>query len=78
MPTKSRGAEIRRLREEKGLSCSQLADALGLDRAFIWKIENGLLDGAAGTRLKIAQFFGVPLTDITYFEARHPRSKQAA
>jgi transcriptional regulator with XRE-family HTH domain len=78
MPTKPKGAEIRRLREEMGINCSQLADAAGIDRTLMWKVENELLAGSPKTRLAIAAALGVPLTDITYFEPRLPRTRQAA
>jgi transcriptional regulator with XRE-family HTH domain len=81
MPTRSSGAEIRRLREEQGITCSQLADNVGIDPSFMWKIENDKMDGSPRTRLDIAAALGVAVGDITYFEPPRPRvrrTKQAA
>lgn len=81
MPTRSNGAEIRRLREEQGITCSQLADNVAIDSSFMWKIENDKMDGSPKTRLAIAAALGVPVGDITYFEPPRPRArriKQAA
>lgn len=78
MPTKSKGAVIRQLREEQGISCTQLAARASLDVTLLWKIENGKLDGSPKTRLAIAEALGVPLTTITYFKPLPERTKAAA
>lgn len=78
MPTRSDSAKIRRLREDLGLNCSQLAKAAGIDLALLWKVENNKLDGSPKTRLAIAQALGVAVADITYFEPTRSSAKQAA
>lgn len=78
MPTKANGAIIRRLREAKGLNCTQLAQAAGLDRILVWKVENGRLDGSPETRLKIAAALNASVEDITYFVPPAQRSQAAA
>jgi transcriptional regulator with XRE-family HTH domain len=76
MPTKADGEAIRRLREDKGLTCSQLAKTLGYNDAFIWKIENGVQGGSPDSRRKIADFFGVSVADISRVVDRKPRTKR--
>jgi transcriptional regulator with XRE-family HTH domain len=78
MPTKTNGSAIRRLREEKGWTSQDLARAVGIHPGFMSKIENDVLNGSPKTRLAIAVALNVPLSDITYFTQRQPRSKQAA
>jgi transcriptional regulator with XRE-family HTH domain len=78
MPTKANSDVIRQLREEKGLNCAQLAEAAGIDRILLWKIENKVLDGSPKTRLAIAEALDVPLAVITRFEPLKPRTKKAA
>jgi transcriptional regulator with XRE-family HTH domain len=34
------GAELRRVRESRGLATGEVADATGLDRTTIWRVEN--------------------------------------
>lgn len=74
MPTKSNGAAIRRLREEKGLNCSQLAEIANLGRDVVWKVENGTISGSPKTRLAIAKALGVDLAEITFF-VKSPKSR---
>lgn len=76
--TKSDGEAIRRLREARGIGCPQLAKAVGIDRRFLNKIENGIQDGSAHTRYRIAQALGVDLSEITYTIPSPRRTKQAA
>lgn len=78
MPTRSDSAKIRRLREDKGLNCTQLAKAANIDLALLWKVENGKLDGSPKTRLAIANALGVPVSEITYFEPAGSNAKRAA
>jgi transcriptional regulator with XRE-family HTH domain len=77
MPTKADGEAIRRLREDKGLTCSQLAKRLGYNDAFIWKIENGVQGGSPASRKEIANFFGVPVETISRVVDRKPRAKRS-
>lgn len=76
MPTKADGEAIRRLREDKGLTCLQLAKQLGYNDAFIWKIENEVQFGSPASRRKIADFFGVPVATISKVVERTPRAKR--
>jgi transcriptional regulator with XRE-family HTH domain len=76
MPTKADGEAIRRLREDKGLTCSQLAKQLGYNDAFIWKIENDVQGGSPKSRRKIADYFGVSVAEISRTVERKPRAKR--
>jgi transcriptional regulator with XRE-family HTH domain len=76
--TKSDGAAIRRLREERGLHAYELAERAGIAKRFLSQIENDLRDGSAPTRLKIARALGVPLSQITYTVDRRPRTRRVA
>jgi transcriptional regulator with XRE-family HTH domain len=78
MPTKSNGATIRLLREERGLNCAQFADLVGIDRAFMWKIENDKMDGSPRTRLAIAEALGVSVSAITYTVPLQRRARRVA
>jgi transcriptional regulator with XRE-family HTH domain len=69
MRTKLDGDAVRRLREEQGLSTLQLAHAVGKNRTYIWRLEEGKrLYGSAKTRLDIARALGVGLAEITLTE----------
>lgn len=66
MRTKVHGELIRRLREEKGLTVRELAEAAEVDRRTLWKIESGLQHGSPKSRLLLARTLGVPLSSIAY------------
>lgn len=55
------GPKIRALRQDKGLSLSQLGDHSGLSAGMISKIERGQLFPTLPTLLRIAMVFGVRL-----------------
>lgn len=54
------GTEIRRLRQEKGLTLQQLADAAGVSTALISKVETGGGNPSINSVRKIAFALGVP------------------
>ncbi len=77
--TKVDGNKLRRLREARGLTLTQLAEAAGIQKKFLSKIEcSADRNGSPLTRLKIAQALGVQTTDFTYEHQRVSRAKQAA
>lgn len=78
MPTRADGEVIRRLRERRGLTTRELAHLLGYNAAFIWKLENDVQGGSPASRLKIADFFGVPVENITRFVPLKQRTKPTA
>ncbi|HCM91823.1 MAG TPA: hypothetical protein DIS78_04580 [Lachnospiraceae bacterium] len=53
------GAQIRELREAKGLSRQELADALSLSVTIIGKYENDVAAPSYGTLIEIARYFNV-------------------
>lgn len=59
------GARIRALREELGMSASQLAEAAGLSQSAISQIERGLVDPSLRTLRAIAETLNVPI--FTFF-----------
>jgi transcriptional regulator with XRE-family HTH domain len=67
MPTKTDGATVRRLREDKGITIAQLARDAGLGRDVVWKIEHNVFNGKPQTRKAIADALNVSLDAITTF-----------
>jgi transcriptional regulator with XRE-family HTH domain len=58
------GAEIRALREAKGLSQERLADVAGLHRNFIGLIERGQRNPTFLTLVAISTKLGLPLSAL--------------
>lgn len=58
------GKEIKRLREEKGMSIRQLADKTGVIYSSIPAIESGKTDIRVGTLIRIAKGLGVSPEEI--------------
>lgn len=78
MTTKVDGAALRRLREERGIGATQLANQAGIDRKLLNKLEVGRLAGSPMTRYKVAQALGVDLGAFTYQVPSQRVAKQAA
>ena len=58
------GLKIRNIRQEKGLTQIQLADKIGSDRQYLYKIEKAKV-GISVTKLAIiAKALDVPLTSL--------------
>ncbi len=57
------GAEIRRLRKERGLTLRQLADAVDLDFGYLGKIERGENARVETYRAIVAEL-GITLADL--------------
>lgn len=58
------GDRIRREREKAGLSLSQLADAAGLSKAYVLKVENGGTNPSLGVLGQIADGLDVTIADL--------------
>jgi transcriptional regulator with XRE-family HTH domain len=58
------GQRIRALRQDAGLSQTQLADELGLTFQQVQKYEKGVNRVGAGRITKIAQVLGVPVSQV--------------
>jgi transcriptional regulator with XRE-family HTH domain len=55
MPIRELAGRLRSLREAAGLSVQELAEAAGLDRAQLWRIEKGKQGAAWETIVKLAE-----------------------
>lgn len=73
MPTELQvewGQRLREVREQHGLTGSELAKAAGVTRQHIQRIEVGITSTSDAVRIKIAAVLGVQVTDIwSYPEA---------
>ncbi|MCD8089769.1 MAG: helix-turn-helix transcriptional regulator [Clostridiales bacterium] len=55
------GSNIKKLRENRGLSLSDVAEKLGITKGLISKYENNLVDPSLSTAAKFAEFYSVSL-----------------
>jgi transcriptional regulator with XRE-family HTH domain len=62
---RTNGVAIRALREALGISVTDLAAAVGVDRTALWRIEKDGTQPRPDTLRKIADALGVPLAAIT-------------
>lgn len=61
---KKLGERVRALRQKRGLSQEQFAHESGLGRSFAGSIERGERDIRITTLCKLADFFGIPLSQL--------------
>lgn len=66
------GARVRMLREDRGWTLEQAAEAMNLDLKHLQKVEAGLLNVTMVTLVRIAVGFEEPLSEL--FKA--PKSKK--
>jgi transcriptional regulator with XRE-family HTH domain len=66
------GERIRLLREEKKLSRGDLQERTGLQRTYIWRVENGYTVPAIETLEKFARGLEVPIYKLFYDGKRRP------
>lgn len=57
-------AQLRRLREERGLSLAQIAGPLGVSKPTVWAWENGKANPLASRIGALAAILGVPASDL--------------
>lgn len=62
------GGAIKALRERTGLTKTQLADATGIDRTHLHRIEIGERKGTPAQLVAIAQALRVPLTAVAVMD----------
>ncbi|OFZ54735.1 MAG: hypothetical protein A2428_00925 [Bdellovibrionales bacterium RIFOXYC1_FULL_54_43] len=62
------GANIRRIRESKGLSQDKVCLEGGLSRATMSRIESGSVDVQAWTLFRVADTIGVPIKKLFEFD----------
>lgn len=55
---------IKRLREARGMSQTDLADQLGVRPPSVWKLERGLQNPAYSTLVKLADIFGCTMDEV--------------
>jgi transcriptional regulator with XRE-family HTH domain len=65
------GERIRSLREEKKLSRGDLQERTGLQRTYIWRVENGYTVPAIETLEKFARGLEVPIYKF-FYEGKKP------
>ena len=53
------------IRQQKGISQQELADKLKIDRSTISRWENDEMDITVGNAIQIADFFNIPMEDLT-------------
>ena len=66
------GERIRRLREEKQLTRGELQERTGLQRTYIWRVENGYTVPAIETLEKFARGLQVPIYKLFYDGKKPP------
>jgi transcriptional regulator with XRE-family HTH domain len=66
------GLNIRKIREEKGLTQQQMADLLNTHRSNYSKIENDQRDISVMALNKLAQYFGMTIDEIVNFDGEIP------
>ncbi len=71
--------QLRELREEKGITLSELSERCGIDKGVLSKLENGLTHNpTVGTLDRYLQAFGKRLTlDISNIESRPAKPRPA-
>lgn len=70
---KKLGQLIRRLREQRGWSQEELANATGFGRSFTSAIERGTKDIRISTLVRLANIFDLHLRQLFQGERRDPR-----
>lgn len=58
------GAKLRRLRRERRLSLSQVAEATLVSASFLSLVENGKSDITIGRLVRLVDFYGVSIVDL--------------
>lgn len=64
-PTPKRlGRRLQKLREERDMSRAELAEAAGISREYVRRLEAGEYDPTVGMIQRLAKALGVPLTEL--------------
>ena len=58
------GQRLKALRQERGLSISEVAAATGISRSFLSLVEGGKSDITLGRLITLLAYFGVSITDL--------------
>lgn len=78
MRTQANGEAIRQLREERGLTLTQLARLADISLTYLCRMENGDRNGTHAARTKVAQALGTTTAAISIPVPRAPREDKAA
>ena len=58
------GPQLRRLRQARGLTLDALAEAVGLDKGYLSRLERGHKAPSVATLLRLSASFGVPVGEL--------------
>ena len=58
------GPQLRRLRQARGLTLDALAEAVGLDKGFLSRLERGRKAPSVATLLRLSGSLGVPVAEL--------------
>ena len=70
------GENIRRFREEKGVTQQQLADRMDVDRSTIAQWESGVSMPRMGKAMELVRYFCITFDDLMADEPREARQTQ--
>ncbi|WP_435354242.1 helix-turn-helix domain-containing protein [Emticicia sp. SJ17W-69] len=65
------GTKLRKIRLEKGLSQTAVANSIGLDQSTYSRIESDLSEPKAGVLMKIAKFYEVEISSLYPSKQKH-------
>lgn len=58
------GLRMRAARKSKGMTQSEVSQKVGLDQAYISRLENGTAEGSPAQILSVARAIGVPIAQL--------------
>jgi transcriptional regulator with XRE-family HTH domain len=64
------GLRVKRIREEKGLSQTQLANSIGKDQPSVNRLEKGKINPSYVYLLEICDGLGVEINDLLKFDQK--------
>ncbi|WMJ75313.1 helix-turn-helix transcriptional regulator [Cytophagaceae bacterium ABcell3] len=67
------GENIKRIREEKGLTQLQIAELINMHRSNYSKVESGQRDISVDALNKVAKYFGMTIDQIVNFDGAVPK-----
>jgi len=67
------GANIKRLREDRGVKQSEIADLIGMHRSNYSKVENGQREISLQAVDKIAKFFNITIDELVHLGEDIPK-----
>lgn len=67
------GTNIKRLREDRGIKQSEIADLIGMHRSNYSKVENGQREISIAAIEKIARYFNITIDELVHMEKDIPK-----